>query len=109
MNTTRSRLPVNVTINRSASTAVTPYGYNVNQRPNVVAGVPLSPPGGVCRSGERTVRHAGRHIARGPGPHRLDLRIGKQFVAQATRRNTRVDKRNEMRLRPSIPLPRCSS
>lgn len=86
----RSGLPVNVTISRSASTVVTPYGYNVNQRPNFVAGVPLSPPGGstprqwinpaaFAVPSNGTFGNAGRNIARGPQLYQLDLGLGKQF------------------------------
>jgi hypothetical protein len=86
----RSGLPVNVTISRSASIAVTPYGYNINQRPNLVPGVPLSPPRGPTPQqwinpaafavpANGTFGNAGRNIARGPRLYQLDLGLGKQF------------------------------
>ena len=88
--TARSGLPVNVTMSRSASTNVTPYGYNVNQRPNLVPGVPLSPPAGpspqqwinpaaFAAPANGTFGDAGRNIARGPRLYQVDLGLGKQF------------------------------
>jgi hypothetical protein len=88
--TARSGLPVNVTLSRSASTNVTPYGYNVNQRPNLVPGVPLSPPAGhspqqwinpaaFAAPANGTFGDAGRNIARGPRLYQVDLGLGKQF------------------------------
>jgi hypothetical protein len=86
----RSGLPVNVTISRSASTAVTPYGYNENQRPDLVVGVPLVPPAGSTSQqwinpaaftmpANGTFGNAGRDIARGPRLYQLDMGLGKQF------------------------------
>jgi hypothetical protein len=40
----RTGLPVNITVDRSASAL--PDGNSANQRPNYVLGVPLTPPGG---------------------------------------------------------------
>jgi hypothetical protein len=86
--TARSGLPVNVTLSRSASNA--PYGYTVNPRPNLVPGVPLTPPGGSTPSqwinpaafavpANGTFGNAGRDIAEGPNFYQLDLSLSKQF------------------------------
>ena len=85
--TARSSLPVNVTISRAASDA--PYGYTVNQRPNLVPGVSLTPPNGstprqwinpaaFTSPAPGTFGNAGRDIARGPRMSQLDLGLGKQ-------------------------------
>jgi hypothetical protein len=85
--TARSGLPVNVTLSRSA--ASTPYGYNTNQRPNLVPGVSLTPPGGSTTTQwinpaafsvplPGTFGNAGRNIVRGPGMNQLDLGLAKR-------------------------------
>jgi hypothetical protein len=85
--TARSGLPVNVTLSRSAAT--TPYGYNTNQRPNLVPGVSLTPPGGSTPTQwinpaafsvplPGTFGNAGRNIVRGPGMNQLDLGLAKR-------------------------------
>jgi hypothetical protein len=85
--TARSGLPVNVTLSRSAAT--TPYGYNTNQRPNLVPGVSLTPPGGSTPTQwinpaafsvplPGTFGDAGRNIGRGPGMNQLDLGLAKR-------------------------------
>jgi hypothetical protein len=87
--TARSALPVNVTISRSAS--VTPYGYTVNQRPNLVPGVSLTPPGGstpqqwinpaaIAVPASGTFGNAGRNIALGPKLYQLDMGLAKQVA-----------------------------
>ena len=86
--TARSGLPVNVTISRSANVA--PYGYTVNQRPDLVPGVSLTPAGGSTPSqwinpaafrapANGTFGNAGRDIARGPNLYQLDAGLAKQF------------------------------
>lgn len=86
--TARSGLPVNVTISRTA--AVTPYGYTVNQRPNLVPGVSLVPLGGstvkqwinpaaFATSAPGTFGNAGRNLVRGPNLFQMDLGLAKQF------------------------------
>jgi hypothetical protein len=86
--TARSGLPVNVTVSRSALNV--PYGYTVNQRPDLVPGVSLTPPGGSTPSqwinpaafaipAKGTFGDAGRDIARGPDFYQLDLGLSKAF------------------------------
>jgi hypothetical protein len=84
--TARSGLPVNVTEDRSSSTVAT--GYTTNQRPNIVPGVSLTPPGGrgigewinpaafalVTGTG---YGNAPRNIARGPNLWQQDLALAK--------------------------------
>jgi hypothetical protein len=87
--TARSGLPVNVTLSRPVSTV--PYGYNVNQRPDLVPGVSLTPPGGATASqwinpaafavpAPGTFGNAGRDIARGPDLYQLDVGLTKQLL-----------------------------
>ena len=86
--TARSGLPVNVTISRLAK--VTPFGYTVNQRPDLVPGVSLTPPGGstpqqwlnpaaFSTPADGTFGNAGRDIARGPDLYQLDMGLAKRF------------------------------
>lgn len=86
--TTRSALPVNVVISRAASAA--PYGYTINQRPDLIPGVSLTPPGGATPQqwinpaafrapAIGTFGTAGRNIARGPDLAQLDLGLAKRF------------------------------
>lgn len=84
--TARSGLPVNVTEDRSSSSVAT--GYTTNQRPNLIPGVSLIPPGGrgishwinpaafapVTGSG---YGNAPRNIVRGPGLWQADLALSK--------------------------------
>jgi hypothetical protein len=83
----RSALPVNVTLSRSAND--TPYGYTVNQRPNIVPGVSLTPPGGPTPSqwinpaafavpAPEAFGNAGRDSARGPDFYQVDASLSKQ-------------------------------
>jgi hypothetical protein len=87
--TARSALPVNVTLSRPAANV--PFGYTVNQRPDLVPGVPLTPPGGptpwqwinpaaFAVPANGTFGDAGRDIARGPDFYQLDLGLSKQFT-----------------------------
>jgi hypothetical protein len=84
----RTGIPVNVTEDRSSSSVAT--GYTTNQRPNLVPGVSLTPPGGktinewinpaafaaVTGSG---YGNAPRNIARGPGLWQTDLGLAKRI------------------------------
>ncbi|MDR3751818.1 MAG: TonB-dependent receptor [Terracidiphilus sp.] len=84
----RTGIPVNVTQDRSSSSVAT--GYTSSQRPNLIPGVPLTPPGG------KTVNHwinyaafdavngsgygnAPRNIARGPNLWQTDLGLSKRI------------------------------
>ncbi len=84
--TAHTGLPVNITFARSAGSS--PYGYNTNQRPNLVPGVPLIPAGGSTPAlwinpaafsipVAGTFGNAGRSIARGPDLYQLDLSLAK--------------------------------
>jgi hypothetical protein len=86
--TARTGLPVNATEDRSSSSVAT--GYTTNQRPNLVPGVSLTPPGGkriaewinpaaftpVTVSG---YGNAPRNIARGPNLWQTDLGLAKRI------------------------------
>src|SRR5262249_35076854 len=87
--TARTGLPINVTVNRSASTV--PDGNTVNQRPDLVSGVPLVPAGGSTASewinlaaftapAIGTFGNAGRDISRGPGLWQVDFGIQKRIA-----------------------------
>jgi hypothetical protein len=82
-------LAVNVTLSRSATDS--PYGYTVNQRPDLVPGVALTPPGGPTPSqwvnpaafatpAKGQFGNAGRDIARGPDFCQLDASLSKQVA-----------------------------
>ncbi len=85
--TARTGRPVTVMVTRSSASV--PDGNNANQRPNVVPGVSLIPPGGrtignwinpaafsVPANG--TWGNAGRSLLRGPGMWQFDLGITKR-------------------------------
>ncbi len=84
----RTGFPVNVTIDRSSSAV--PDGNTTDQRPDLVPGVSLTPPGG-STTGEwinplafampanGTFGNAPRDLARGPGAWQMDLGLGKQI------------------------------
>jgi len=84
----RTGFPVNVTVDRSASAV--PDGNNTNQRPDLVPGVSLTPPGG-SSIGEwinpaafvvptdGTFGNAPRDVARGPGAWQIDMGLGKRI------------------------------
>jgi hypothetical protein len=85
--TARSGRPVNITISRAAS--LVPGGYNLTQRPDLVPGVSLIPPGGSTPAqwitpaafrvpAPGTWGNAGRNLARGPSLHQLDLGLSKR-------------------------------
>ena len=84
----RTGFPVNVTIDRSSSAV--PDGNTTDQRPDIIPGVSLTPPGGAT-TGEwinpaafampaaGTFGDAPRDVARGPGAWQMDFGIGKQI------------------------------
>ncbi len=89
----RTGTPLNVTYSRSSSTVAT--GYTTNQRPNLVPGVSLTPPGGKWISGtiENWINPAAftvvpgpgygdtpRNIAVGPGLWQTDLGVSKRIL-----------------------------
>ena len=84
----RTGFPVNVTIDRSSSAV--PDGNNVDQRPDLVPGVSLTPPGGArftewinpaafAAPAKGTFGNAPRNVARGPGAWQMDLGLGKDL------------------------------
>lgn len=85
--TARTGLPVNVTIDRSASQVAT--GYTVAQRPDRVAGVSLRPRGGqnvedwINPAAFTTVHglygDSERNVARGPAAWQLDTSLRRTF------------------------------
>src|SRR5262249_27440771 len=87
--TARSGRPVNITIKRAAGDV--PNGYNVSQRPDIVAGVPLTPSHGqtvsqwinpeAFRVPARGVSGtAGRNVARGPALNQIDAALARRFA-----------------------------
>jgi len=84
----RTGFPVNVTIDRSSS--LVPDGNTTDQRPDIVPGVSLTPPGGKT-IGEwinpaafampvaGTFGDAPRDVARGPGAWQMDLGLAKHI------------------------------
>jgi hypothetical protein len=86
--TARTGFPINVTMSRSASSI--PDGNTNNQRPNLVPGVSLTPPGGSTPSewinpaafaipAAGTFGNAPRDLFRGPGLWQVDLGAGKRI------------------------------
>ncbi|MGB6742200.1 MAG: TonB-dependent receptor, partial [Terracidiphilus sp.] len=88
----RTGTPLNVTYSRSSSSVAT--GYTTNQRPNLVPGVSLTPPGGKTIQGTAmnwinpaaftAVPDSGygdtpRNIARGPSLWQTDLGLSKRI------------------------------
>jgi len=84
----RTGFPVNVLVNRSSSQ--TPDGNTNNQRPNLVPGVSLTPPGGssvgqwlnpaaFVAPANDTWGDSPRDVARGPGVWQIDMGMGKQI------------------------------
>ncbi len=87
--TARSGRPVNITISRSAS--VVPGGYNLTQRPDLVPGVSLTPPGGSTPAqwfnpaafavpAPGTWGNAGRDLGRGPSLYQIDLSLARRIA-----------------------------
>jgi hypothetical protein len=89
--TARSGLPVNVTVDRSNSSL--PDGNSVSgyERPDVVAGVSLTPPGGqtpaqwinpaaFATPANGTWGNTGRNIVRGPNLWQIDAALAKTFT-----------------------------
>jgi len=84
----RSGFPVNVTVDRASSDV--PDGNTNNQRPDLVPGVSLTPPGGKTIAewinpaafaipAPGTFGDAPRDLARGPGAWQMDMGIGKHI------------------------------
>jgi hypothetical protein len=84
----RTGFPVNVTIDRSAS--VVPDGNTTDQRPDLLPGVSLTPPGGktiaewinpaaFAAPAPGTFGNSPRDLARGPGAWQFDFGVGKHI------------------------------
>ena len=84
----RTGFPVNVLVNRSSASV--PDGNSTDQRPDLVPGVSLTPPGGksigdwinpaaFAVPAPGTFGDAPRNIARGPGAWQIDLGVAKQI------------------------------
>jgi hypothetical protein len=84
----RTGFPVNVTVDRSSSAV--PDGNTTDQRPDLVPGVPLTPPGGSTIAewlnpaafaipAAGTFGDAPRDVARGPGAWQIDIGVGKHI------------------------------
>jgi hypothetical protein len=85
----RTGFPVNVTIERSATD--TPDGNTNNQRPDLVPGVPLTPPGGqsvaawinraaFVAPASGTWGSAPRNLLRAPSAWQMDASISKRLL-----------------------------
>ncbi|HTC96008.1 MAG TPA: carboxypeptidase regulatory-like domain-containing protein [Terriglobales bacterium] len=85
----RTGLPVNVTLSRSG--AAVPDGNTQNQRPNLVPGVSLNPPGGPAEiewinpaafsiPASGTFGNAPRNLVRGPVLWQADVGLARHFV-----------------------------
>ncbi len=85
----RTGFPVNVTVNRSAATV--PDGNTTDQRPDLVPGVSLTPPGGkginqwinpaaFAVPANGTFGDAPRDVTRGPGAWQMDLGVIKRIL-----------------------------
>jgi len=91
----RTGFPINVTVDRPASAV--PDGNTTDQRPNLVAGVSLTPPGGATLSewinpaafalpAAGTFGDAPRDVARGPGAWQMDIGVGKRISLSENKR-----------------------
>jgi hypothetical protein len=87
--TARTGFPVNVTIDRSSSD--TPDGNTNNQRPDLVPGVSLTPPGGqsvgawinptaFATPAPGTWGNAPRNLLRAPGAWQIDMGVSKRLL-----------------------------
>jgi hypothetical protein len=85
----RTGFPVNVIVDRSSSDV--PDGNTNNQRPDLVPGISLTPPGGSSIAewinpaafaipAPGTFGNAPRDVARGPGAWQLDIGLGKRIL-----------------------------
>ncbi len=85
----RTGLPVNITVDRSSS--VMPDGNAANQRPNYIAGSPLTPAGGstpldwinlgaFAVPAKGTWGNLGRNAFRGPGLWQIDTGLQRRFA-----------------------------
>ncbi len=97
----RTGLPLTVTVSRS--TAVMPDGNNVAQRPNIVPGISLTPPGGQTADhwinpaafsipAAGTWGTAGAGIIEGPGLFQFDTALQRAFkITEKTKLSLRIE------------------
>ena len=87
--TARTGIPVNVTVDRSASAV--PDGNTQTQRPDLISGMPFIPTGGATVADwinpaafvvplNGTFGNAGRNLVRGPGIWQADTSLGRKFA-----------------------------
>jgi hypothetical protein len=87
--TARSGRPVNIVLTRAAS--VVPGGYNLTQRPDLIPGVSLTPPGGQTPAhwfnpaafsipAPGTWGSAGRNLGRGPALYQIDASLSRHIM-----------------------------
>jgi hypothetical protein len=116
----RTGTPLNVTYSRSSSSIAT--GYTTNQRPNLVPGVSLTPPGGKSISGTNmnwinpaaftavtdpdSYGNTPRNIGRGPNLWQTDLGVSKRIpLSERTELQFRCEAFNLFnRAQYSLPL-----
>ncbi len=116
----RTGTPLNVTYSRSSSSIAT--GYTTNQRPNLVPGVSLAPPGGKSISGTTmnwinpaafanvtnpdSYGDTPRNIARGPNLWQTDLGLARRIpISERTQLQFRCEAFNLFnRAQYSLPL-----
>lgn len=101
--TGRTGLPVNVVLNRADSALPDQYSMSQAERPDLVPGVSLTPPGGrtpndwinalaFVTPAAGTYGNAGRNLVRGPGLYQLDLSVAKKFpLTERCKMEFRVD------------------
>ena len=86
--TARTGLPVNVVVNRSNSVLPDLFSVSGSERPNIVPGVSLTPPGGKMHQdwinaaafaipAPGTLGNAGRNLVRAPGLWQIDTALSK--------------------------------
>jgi hypothetical protein len=88
--TARTGLPVNVVVTRSNSSLPDQYSVSGSERPNLIPGVPLAPPGGrtpqdwinaaaFAAPVAGTYGNAGRNLVRAPGLWQIDTAVAKKI------------------------------
>jgi hypothetical protein len=98
--TAQTGLPVNITIDRSNGSVPGDYAVSGEERPNYVAGVSLTPPGGSTPQewinpaafavpASQTFGNLGRNVFRAPGISQLDMGLSK-YVRVTERLNIRL-------------------
>ena len=114
---TRTGLPVNVTIDRAAA-SIPGLDTKSPQRPDLVPGVSLTPPGGSSPSlwinpaafavpANGAYGNAGRNIVRGPGSWQVDLALSRQVnIAESLQLQFRADAFNVFN-HPNFSLPQA--